>query len=64
MTALDSITAELVELQLFVGLNFVEAAEVKGISDFPANRHWMFARAWLYRRSGGGASGAAKPPVL
>jgi RNA polymerase sigma factor (TIGR02999 family) len=46
--------AELVKLRFFVGLTFAEAAEVLGISEVTAKRDWAFARAWLYRRTGGG----------
>ena len=41
--------AELVKLRYFVGLTNREAADVLGISTSTADRHWSFARAWLYR---------------
>ena len=44
----DPQKAELVKLRYFVGLSFVEAAEVLGISEPTAKRYWSFARAWLY----------------
>jgi RNA polymerase sigma factor (TIGR02999 family) len=56
---LDARKAELVKLRFFVGLSFAEAAEVLGISEVTAKRDWAFARAWLYRRTGG--SGASEP---
>ncbi|WP_089942334.1 ECF-type sigma factor [Candidatus Entotheonella palauensis] len=41
--------AELVKLRYFAGLGLSEAADVLGISRATANRHWAFAKAWLYR---------------
>jgi RNA polymerase sigma factor (TIGR02999 family) len=47
--------AELVKLRYFGGLTLVEAAEVLGISRATADRHWGFARTWLYCELNGGA---------
>lgn len=47
--ARDPQKAELVKLHYFAGLQLKEAAEVLGISYPTAKRHWVFARAWLYR---------------
>ena len=44
----DSEKAELVKLRYFTGLTIEQTAEVMGISVSTANRHWVFARAWLY----------------
>ena len=41
--------AQLVKLRYFAGLTIEEAAEVLGISVATANRHWAYARAWLFR---------------
>ena len=41
--------AELVKLRYFAGLSLGEAASVLGISRATANRHWAFAKAWLFR---------------
>jgi RNA polymerase sigma factor (TIGR02999 family) len=41
--------AELVKLRYFAGLTNVEAAKTLGISTSTADRHWTYARAWLYR---------------
>src|SRR6266516_4795101 len=49
LAAHDPPKAELVKLRYFVGLNLQEAAEVLGISEPTAKRHWAYARAWLYR---------------
>ena len=49
LVAHDSQKAELVKLRYFVGLTLAEAAEVLGISETMAKRHWTYARAWLLR---------------
>lgn len=41
--------AEIVKLRFFAGLDYVESAEVLGISERSAKRYWSFARAWLFR---------------
>jgi RNA polymerase sigma factor (TIGR02999 family) len=41
--------AQLVNLRYFGGLTHDEAAQALGISLSTADRHWAFARAWLYR---------------
>jgi RNA polymerase sigma factor (TIGR02999 family) len=41
--------AELVQLRYFAGLTLEEASKALGISNATADRHWAFARAWLYR---------------
>jgi RNA polymerase sigma factor (TIGR02999 family) len=41
--------AELVKLRYFAGLTVNEAAEVLGVSTSTADRHWTYARAWLFR---------------
>ncbi len=40
--------AEIVKLRYFAGLTTSQAASVMGVSLRTANRHWVFARAWLY----------------
>jgi RNA polymerase sigma factor (TIGR02999 family) len=41
--------AQLVKLRFFGGLTHAEAAQALGVSVSAADRHWAFARAWLYR---------------
>ena len=41
---------ELVKLRYFAGLTVDEAAAALGISSSTAERHWTYARAWMYRR--------------
>ncbi|MEM8736022.1 MAG: ECF-type sigma factor [Planctomycetota bacterium] len=38
----------LVKLRYFAGLTVAEAAQAMQISESTAERHWRFARAWLY----------------
>ena len=47
--------AELVKLRYFAGLTVADAADALGISTSTADRHWTYARAWLYRRIVGDA---------
>ncbi|MBX3351802.1 MAG: sigma-70 family RNA polymerase sigma factor [Phycisphaeraceae bacterium] len=49
----DPQKAELVKLRFFGGLSIRQAAGVLGISQATADRHWAFARAWLYRELSG-----------
>jgi len=46
----DSTSAELVNLLFFAGLSLGEAARSLDIPRRTADRHWAFARAWLYQR--------------
>jgi RNA polymerase sigma factor (TIGR02999 family) len=48
LAAADPRRAELVRLRYFAGLTLEQAAELLGISRATADRHWAFARAWLY----------------
>ena len=44
----DPVKAELVKLRYFAGLTVEEAAELLGVSRATADRHWRFAKTWLY----------------
>ena len=44
----DPAKADLVKLRFFAGLSLPQAAAVLGISSTTADRHWAYARAWLY----------------
>jgi RNA polymerase sigma-70 factor, ECF subfamily len=46
----DARQARLVELRVFGGLSFEDAAEVLGVSAATSQRDWRIARAWLFRR--------------
>jgi len=47
---IEPAAAEVVKLRYFAGLTIEEAARVLGISVRTANRHWAYARAWLYQQ--------------
>jgi RNA polymerase sigma factor (TIGR02999 family) len=42
--------ASVVKLRYFIGLSNHEAAETLGVSVATVERHWAFAKAWLYDR--------------
>jgi RNA polymerase sigma factor (TIGR02999 family) len=46
----DPLCARLVALRFFAGLTQAEAAEALGLARRTADRHWAYARAWLYDR--------------
>jgi RNA polymerase sigma factor (TIGR02999 family) len=50
LAAQDARQARLVELRVFGGLSFEDAAQVLGVSGATAKRDWAHARAWLFRR--------------
>ena len=52
----DPAKAELVKLRFFAGLTIEQTAQAMGISTSTAERHWAYARAWLFRRLGEGES--------
>jgi RNA polymerase sigma factor (TIGR02999 family) len=54
--------AEVVKLRYFAGLTIEQTASAMNLSVRTTNRHWSFARAWLYRRLHGdnGNNGATK----
>ncbi len=48
LAAEEPVKAQLVKLRFFAGLTVPEAAKVLGISVATAERHWTYARVWLY----------------
>src|SRR5262249_42880850 len=40
--------AQVVKLRVFAGCTLEETAQILGISRATAQRHWAFARAWLF----------------
>jgi RNA polymerase sigma factor (TIGR02999 family) len=50
LAAEDQACAELVKLRFFGGLSHTEAAASLGMTRRVADRHWVYARAWLYER--------------
>jgi RNA polymerase sigma factor (TIGR02999 family) len=58
----DPLCARLVALRFFAGMTQAEAAETLGLARRTADRHWAYARAWLYDRlSRGDARSPAGP---
>jgi RNA polymerase sigma factor (TIGR02999 family) len=49
LTAEEPTAAEVVKLRYFAGLTAAAAAAAMGISLRTADRHWAYAKAWLYR---------------
>jgi len=49
LCAEEPIAAEVVKLRYFAGLTAAATAAALGISLRTANRHWAYAKAWLYR---------------
>lgn len=45
----DPQKAKLVELRYFAGLTGEQASSILGVSPSTADRHWIYARAWLRR---------------
>jgi RNA polymerase sigma factor (TIGR02999 family) len=45
----DALKAELVKLRYFAGFTNEETAELLGITPKSAEKHWVYARAWLKR---------------
>lgn len=46
----DPVSAELVKLRFFAGMSLKEAAEALGLTRRQGDRHWAYARAWLFDR--------------
>jgi RNA polymerase sigma factor (TIGR02999 family) len=53
LAAEDPAAADVVKLRFFAGLTAEEAAAALGVSVRTANRHWAFAKAWLFDQLGG-----------
>jgi RNA polymerase sigma factor (sigma-70 family) len=41
--------AEIVKLHYFTGMDYPEIARALGVSLSTVQRHWAYARSWLYR---------------
>jgi RNA polymerase sigma factor (TIGR02999 family) len=50
LAATDKLCADLVQLRFFAGLTLGEAAEALEMPRRTADRHWAYARAWLFDR--------------
>jgi RNA polymerase sigma factor (TIGR02999 family) len=49
LSAEDPLKAEVVKLRFFVGLSDREVAQILDVSERTIERHWAFAKAWLFR---------------
>jgi DNA-directed RNA polymerase specialized sigma24 family protein len=50
LAAEEETVAAVVKLRYFAGLSIEQTAKALGISVRTANRHWAYARAWLYQQ--------------
>src|SRR5262245_1404374 len=50
LAAEEPAAAQVVKLRYFAGLTIEQAAATLGISVRTANRHWAYAKAWLYQQ--------------
>ncbi len=50
LAAEDPPKADLVKLRFYAGLTLEQAGRVLGLSPATADRHWAYARAWLFSR--------------
>jgi RNA polymerase sigma factor (TIGR02999 family) len=50
LAAEDEAVAAVVKLRYFAGLTIEQTAEALALSVRTANRHWAYARAWLFER--------------
>jgi len=62
LTAQQPQAAEVVKLRYFAGLTAEQAADSLGISLRTANRHWAYAKAWLYQQLSQHHSAAGDAP--
>jgi RNA polymerase sigma factor (TIGR02999 family) len=50
LAQVEPIVAEVVKLRYFAGLTIEQAAAALAISIRTANRHWAYAKAWLFQK--------------
>ena len=53
----DQLKCEIVEMRFFGGLSIQDVADTLGVSSRTVERHWRFAKAWLFRELSGDADG-------
>jgi RNA polymerase sigma factor (TIGR02999 family) len=49
LAAEDKVKAEVVKLRFFAGLTDREVADLLGLSERTIERHWAYAKSWLFR---------------
>ncbi len=63
LEAEEPAAAAVVKLRYFTGLTIQDAAAALGVSVRTANRHWAYAKAWLYQQlDGPGSAGDSIAP--
>jgi RNA polymerase sigma factor (sigma-70 family) len=60
LAADEPLIAQVVQLRYFAGLTIEQVAEALGISVRTANRHWAYAKAWLFQQLGGKSADTGK----
>ena len=50
LAEIDKIKAEIVKLRYFAGLTLEQTAQTLDISPSTAQRHWLYSKAWLFRK--------------
>lgn len=50
LAAEDKVKADVVKLRFFVGLTDREVADALGLSERTVERHWAYAKPWLFRQ--------------
>ena len=50
LAAQDKVKADVVKLRFFVGLTDREVADALGLSERTVERHWAYAKPWLFRQ--------------
>ena len=50
LAAEDKVKADVVKLRFFVGLTDREVAAALGLSERTVERHWAYAKPWLFRQ--------------
>jgi RNA polymerase sigma factor (TIGR02999 family) len=50
LQAEDAVQAEIVKMKFFMGMQYEEIAASLGVSEKSVQRHWAYAKAWLYQR--------------
>jgi len=58
LAAQDAAAAQVVKLRYFAGLTMEQVADAMEISLRTANRHWAYAKAWLYQQLSDGGDAA------
>lgn len=57
----DPVAARIVEMRFFAGMEMEWIAQVLGMSDRTARRHWVYAKAWIARELLAAGSGEPNP---